>query len=134
MKNYNKSLLLVDDEEIVILIMKEFYQQVGYRVTTETDSIKALDLFYEDPAKFDMAILDYIMPEITGLDLAEKILNVRCDMPVIMFTGFMGRSLKSRAYSLGVRRIVKKPVIGSQLVEIVDNILDDSDTANQACA
>ena len=55
---------------------------MGYRVITETDSSKALELFVRSPGEFDLVITDQSMPNLSGLDLAEKMLNIRPDIPI----------------------------------------------------
>ncbi len=126
MEPYNKSLLIVDDEEMVLLVLTEFFQQFGCRVTTVRDSEKALNLFRRNPGEFDTGILDYRMPGLTGLDLAEKMLKIRCDIPIVIFAGFVDWHLKYKAYSMGIKLLFEKPVIGSQLLEMISSIPNNS--------
>jgi len=62
--------------------------QFGYQVTSKTSSTNALTLFNSDPDAFDLVITDMTMPEMTGAQMAAKMLTVRPDIPVIICTGF----------------------------------------------
>jgi CheY-like chemotaxis protein len=62
-------------------------QSLGYSVTVAENGGRALELFLEDPDRFDLVITDQTMPRITGIDLAERMLAQRNDIPIILFTG-----------------------------------------------
>ena len=61
-----ESILLVDDEPMVLEVAAEMLQSLGYRVVQSRDGVSALDLFSKDPAAFDLVILDMIMPGLGG--------------------------------------------------------------------
>src|SRR6185436_16440803 len=63
-------ILLVDDEEALVSLGKSMLEHLGYRVTTRTDSIGALEVFKSQPEDFDMVITDQTMPHLSGADLA----------------------------------------------------------------
>ncbi len=50
-------------------------KRLGYKVTSQTDSVKALEVFRSSPDEFDLVITDYTMPKLTGLDFAREILG-----------------------------------------------------------
>lgn len=80
------SVLVVDDEEELLDVMRLFLERAGsMTVRTAASSKAALDIL--DTQSFDALVLDYYMPEITGIGLL-KILRTRGDTtPVIVFTG-----------------------------------------------
>lgn len=65
------------------------------------------------------------MPVITGLELSEKILKIRRDIPVILYTGYNGSIIADSAKSIGIRSIMVKPVNSSDLLIHVREILDN---------
>jgi PAS domain S-box-containing protein len=121
-----ESILFVDDEEVLVSMAGETLKRLGYRITTRTSSVEALKLFRTKPNEFDLVITDLTMPEMTGDDLALKILSIKPDIPIILCTGFSHDVTPEKARALGVRELVMKPVVGTQLGQTVRRVLDES--------
>jgi PAS domain S-box-containing protein len=102
-------ILLIDDESSISQIGERMLNKLGYRATALTSSKQALDVFEQAPHSFDAIITDLTMPEITGVDLAHRMLQVRPDLPVILSTGFMHSLEIDRARGLGVKFFIEKP-------------------------
>jgi PAS domain S-box-containing protein len=83
----NESILLVDDEDQIVRMVQETLKRLGYHVTPRTSSIEALEAFRAQPDKFDLVITDMTMPNMTGAELAPKLLDIRPDIPIILCTG-----------------------------------------------
>ncbi len=102
-------ILLIDDEASIAQIGQRMLEKLGYHATALASSTSALELFTATPDAFDVIITDLTMPEITGVDLARRILSIDPDKAVILSTGFM-RSLDiDRARNLGVKHFIEKP-------------------------
>lgn len=80
-------ILVVDDEDFLIRMWKMSMERRGYKVSPFTDCLEALKVFKENPAAFDIAITDQIMPGMTGVAFATHILKIRKNLPVILCTG-----------------------------------------------
>jgi signal transduction histidine kinase/CheY-like chemotaxis protein len=119
-------ILFIDDEPTQVEIGSQALGRLGYRVTTMTDSLEALKLFEDDPMAFDLVISDMTMPQLTGDRLAEAILNLRADIPILLCTGYSERIEASRAQQIGIRNIAMKPLIIRELAELVRSVLDES--------
>ena len=96
------------------------------RVVTETDPVKALGLFHNAPESFDLIISDMTMPAMTGDKLAEALLKIRRNIPIIICTGFSEKIDKEKALSMGIREYVEKPVNQTDMARIVRNVLDEA--------
>ncbi|MDM8556266.1 response regulator [Desulfococcaceae bacterium HSG7] len=118
-------LLVVDDEAVIIQSIELVLNDLGYETVCETDSTRALALFKQAPARFDLAITDLTMPKLTGIELSKAILALRPDMPIILCTGFGEEMNKKKALSAGVREFVHKPISGADLAKIVHKILSE---------
>jgi PAS domain S-box-containing protein len=119
-------ILFVDDEPTLATLGKELLGHYGYDVESFVDSEEALVYFLENMGDIDMVITDQTMPGITGDKLAEKILFVRPDMPILLCTGH-GDLINEKGVDLtGIRKVLSKPVHGSQLPREVRKILDSS--------
>jgi PAS domain S-box-containing protein len=122
----DERILLVDDEAAVAKLEKLMLESLGYRVTAFTRSLDAGVAFEAAPRAFDLVITDMSMPEMSGDRLAEKILLVRPDTPVIICTGFSERINPERADALGVGGLLTKPVKKADMGTMVRSVLDGS--------
>jgi PAS domain S-box-containing protein len=117
-------ILLVDDEESLINMGKQSLVSLGYNVTTRINSIEALELFKTKPDTFDLVITDLTMPNMTGDELAIKLMAIRLDIPVILCTGFSTRITEEKAKSMGIRAFIMKPLIRKDIAETIRKVLD----------
>jgi CheY-like chemotaxis protein len=118
-------ILLVDDEVTLLPMLEHILTRLGYRISAFNRSAEALRAFQNDPVKFDLVITDQAMPHMIGSELAKRILNIRADMPIILFTGFSDLITKEKAKSLGIRAYVMKPIIKHDLARTIRRILDE---------
>jgi CheY-like chemotaxis protein len=82
--------LLVDDEASIIDMGSEMLTTLGYVVTAFENPQEALDNFRQSPHSVDLVITDLAMPNLKGDDLAKALHEIRCDLPVILCSGFNG--------------------------------------------
>jgi PAS domain S-box-containing protein len=117
-------ILFVDDEPSLAEIGRRMLESLGYRVETCTRSLQALALFQDDPKRFDLVVTDLTMPELTGVDLARKMTEIRPDLPVILCTGHGTQKENERARGAGIRGFLGKPFISWDLGLKVREVLD----------
>jgi len=117
--------LFVDDDPALVAMGERMLEKLGYKVEVNTQSPEAFDAFYKDPNQFDIVISDYIMPDMTGLQLAKKIKEIRADIPIIICTGFSESINKTNFKALGIDGFFMKPIIITQLALLVRKLLDE---------
>lgn len=120
----NEHILLVDDEEEITTMTKRMLEKFGYSVTTRNSSVDALKLFSASPREFDMVICDQTMPYLTGSELANEMLVIRPDVPIIMMTGYSESITAKDARRMGIRDYLNKPLIASELNSAIRKQLD----------
>jgi len=120
----NERVLFVDDEHVLADLGEQMLKPLGYTVTTETNSIEALEIFKAQPQSFDLVVTDMTMPCMTGLELAGKLLQIRADIPIILCSGFSEMATPDKARATGIREFVMKPVDLSEMAKIVRRVLD----------
>jgi PAS domain S-box-containing protein len=123
-KKGSETVLLVDDEHALVDVNSRNLESLGYIVTARTSPDEALELFKRAPDAFDIVITDLTMPGMTGDVLAEKILAVRPDIPILLCTGFSTPETEKRAETIGIRRIINKPLTTSKFSEAIRSVLD----------
>ncbi len=120
----DEHILLVDDEPLLVDLMKRILEGRGYIVDSYTDSRKALAWFNAHMHDIDLVITDMTMPNLTGVDLAKKILKKDPQMPIILCTGYSDIINEKQAKILGIKKYLAKPIDNIFFAETVRKILD----------
>lgn len=118
----NERILLVDDEPSILDMAAKTLTSLGYLVTTASGGPEAWRIFEKD--QFDLVITDHMMPEMTGMRLAERIAKRRPHTPVILFTGYSETVSPQIAKRAGISQFVMKPAIKRELGEAVRKALN----------
>ncbi len=122
----SEGILLVDDEVPIVHLERQMLERLGYRVTTRSNSLEALEAFKANPEVYDLFITDLTMPHMTGDQLAKEIIRIKPDIPVIICTGFSERIDQEKIDAIGVKGFLAKPVIKSDLAQMVRKVLDET--------
>lgn len=120
-----EKILYVDDEETIVHAGVQILKNLGYMVTGKTQSWEALETFKLSPEYFDLVISDLTMPNLTGIDLARRILEIRPDVPIILITGFGETITRDKAREMGIRDLIMKPTVTAELSQTIRRILDN---------
>lgn len=121
--NGSEKILLVDDE--LIKVETDILEFLGYDVTAMTSSLEAWDIFRENPDSFDLVITDQTMPNMTGAELSQKILELRPNLPIIICTGHSSIIDETTAKEIGIREFILKPIVIADISRIIRRILDE---------
>ena len=120
----SERILLIDDEQPLVEIGKQMLERLGYSVATRTSSIEALELFKADPNRFDLVITDIVMPNMSGDKLAEKIMDIRADIPVVLCTGYSEKFTRRNASEMGIQTFLMKPLVMRDLATVVRQAIE----------
>jgi PAS domain S-box-containing protein len=122
----NERILYIDDEPVITNLGKRILESLGYGVVARNSSIEALELFKEKKGHFDIVITDMTMPHMTGEKLAEKLMQIRPDIPVILCTGFSFMIDEQKALNMGIRAFISKPMLKQEIAETIRKVLDEN--------
>jgi two-component system cell cycle sensor histidine kinase/response regulator CckA len=117
-----KRVLFVDDDEAIVFLMKRLLERQGYRVSDYTDARAALAAVRADPAQFDLAVTDYNMPGMSGLEVARALREIRADLPVVVASGYITDELRAQAPAAGVSELVYKPDTVDEFFEAIERL------------
>lgn len=122
--------LIVDDNEINRKVVKAFVEKAGHECTLIYSGKEALNLLKTDK-RYDAIFLDIEMPDMNGRDVARAILkdSTIAQIPIIALTGNIGAQDLETYYKIGFMGYVAKPVIPEDMMDTVQAILTDPDTA-----
>ena len=122
---FQKSILVIDDDENIRLLLRAILEREGYRVVEAPDGNTGFQQFRENPT--DLVITDLIMPEKEGIETIRDLRRSFPDVKIIALSGG-GRigpdSYLKMAKGVGALRTLKKPVDRSILLETIEEVLE----------
>jgi two-component system response regulator ArlR len=118
-----KRILIVEDEEGIMQFLKQGLEEEGYLVTSAYDGEQGLITFKEN--KFDLILLDWMLPKMTGVELCKQIRNLQSKLPIIFLTAKDTVEETVEGLKNGANDYIKKPFSFDELVERIKVQLRD---------
>ncbi len=118
------NILLVDDDKQVLQVTGELLKSLGYSVTATVSPSEALEIFTRNPGFYDLVMTDLTMPELTGLELSEKLTAMQPDISIILITGYSDTVAKTDAKAAGISDYCIKPISIRELANIVNKVIE----------
>src|SRR5438046_7740471 len=120
-----KPTILVDNEEqMALFLIKRLLNEAGYQVMTAQSGFEALDLFRRQPHAFQLVLLDLTMPFMDGEETFHRLREIRADIPVVLCTGFIRRDRLDRLMKDGIAGFLRKPLAPEEIVDHVGAVLE----------
>jgi len=118
-----EKILVIDDDEIVVHVLKELLSQEGLDIESASDGLEGLSKAKE--VKPDLILLDISMPKMNGLETCRRLKNGNgtSGIPVVMFTALADRDSRLTALKAGANDFLSKPVDNTELLVRVNNLL-----------
>lgn len=124
-------IFILDDEEMIVNFMKKMLEKLGYKVQTETDPRKAIEILIEGSIEYDLLILDHNMPYLTGNEVAIQFKKKHPEIPALLMTGsseFIANNDYDR--NLYIDCLIK-PINSLNLVKTVEKAMNIKKLAEQ---
>ena len=115
--------LLVDDEDTVRRLGRRVLERAGFRVSTASDGLEALELFRTNPGDFDCVVLDLTMPRMDGAEALAALHQLRPELPVLLASGYTEHELSARFKDQTVSGFIEKPYEVETLVHLVCEVV-----------
>ena len=120
----HETILLAEDDELVRGLGQSVLSSAGYEVRLARDGQEAWDLFRQDPAAIDLALLDAVMPKRSGKALSDAIRGVRPDLPILFCSGYSFSTLGPELRPEDGLEVISKPYVPQELLRRVRHLLD----------
>ncbi len=117
-----KKILIADDEELIVTLIKDFLTAEGYTCLTAFDGLSALQTFKENQSEISLAIIDIMMPEIDGWQLTRKIRELS-SVPIIMLSARSEEFDLLEGFDAGIDEYVTKPFSPAVLVKRIEALI-----------
>jgi len=121
-----KSILLVDDEELVRAIAKRMLERQGFTVFAASDGLDALDTYQKNAASIDVVLTDISMPQMDGYELVRELNLLDPSLPIIVSSGFGEKTVTSRLDQNMVAAMIGKPYRFDQLLITLKKVIGNS--------
>lgn len=121
----SRKILLAEDEEVLRLLIQDTLEDEGYAIDEAENGVQALELFQQN--QYDLLVLDYMMPGMTGIEVTEKIRQQshRANVKIMMLTAKSQHKDVEDAKQAGVDYFLSKPFRPVQLVQMIGEIMND---------
>jgi len=124
----NRNILIVDDDNDIIDCFKYIFECEGFKLEGARSPEEALDKVREN--KYVIAILDYILPEMKGDELAEKLLKIDDDLNLIFISGYTDAEDTITRKGINAYRFFMKPINPETLIDAIKGITSEPPNIN----
>ncbi len=119
--------LYVDDDEAMVFLVTRMLEGLGYRASGYERAVEALAAVRAEPEDFDLAVTDFNMPGMSGIEVAQELARISPELPVVITSGYITEELRANALQAGVRHLVYKPNTVDELCEVIQRLLETAD-------
>ena len=117
------TILLIDDEKMILDVGCELLEELGYTVLSALSGREALEIFQKNSTKIDLVIMDMIMPGMSGGETFDRLRNINQDIKVILSSGYSLNGQATKILRRGCDGFIQKPFNLNQLAEKIGSII-----------
>ena len=125
------TILVVEDEELLLDLLKEMLEGEGYRVLTATDGNQAVDMYRNEMKRISLVLSDMGLPHMGGWEVLRQLKAINPQVKVILSSGFMDAKVRQDMLKSGAKDFIQKPYTPARVLQqIRDSILSDDRTSH----
>lgn len=121
------TILIVDDEQVILDVGSSMLKALGYRVITADGGRNAVEIVSAHESDIDLVLLDMIMPDMDGGKTFDAIRKIRSELPVVLSSGYSRTGQAEAILGRGCNGFIQKPFNISELSTIINNILENNE-------
>ena len=121
----SETLLFVDDEDMIIEVAEEMFEQLGYKVLIARSGKEAVETYEKNKEQVDIVLLDMIMPDMSGSDTYDSLKEIDPDIKVLLSSGYSLEGQATEILNRGCSGFIQKPFKMKELSQKLREILDD---------
>lgn len=125
-----KTILIVEDEPLMLQLLKKFFSRYGYHVLQAADGEQAIEAYRNNTQQIGAVLLDSRLPKMNGEEVFHLMKAKNSGVKVVMASGCWEPNAKTELSLAGVEHFATKPYILDDLLKIVEDILQTNDEAN----
>ncbi|UCF95344.1 MAG: response regulator, partial [Desulfobacterales bacterium] len=120
-----ETILLIDDEEMIIEVGREMLEELGYQVLLATSGKEAIEVYQNNHAEIDLIIMDMIIPGISGGEIFDKLKAINPKVKVLLSSGYSINGQASKILDRGCDGFIQKPFDVQQLADKIREIMEN---------
>ena len=124
------TILLVDDEKMILAVGRELLEELGYTVLPAMSGQEAIDIFQEQQDKISMIIMDMVMPGLSGSETFNRLKEIDPDVKILLSSGYSVDGQASDILKRGCDGFIQKPFNMNQLAVKIKNIMPNRGKEN----
>ena len=114
-------ILIVDDSELILVVLRELLATVGHHATTAVSGAEAIEVLGR--GGIDLIISDYHMPGMDGLELLKALREMGNEIPFFLMTGTAPEECREKALQIGADGFITKPVNIHEVLETIARVV-----------
>jgi two-component system cell cycle sensor histidine kinase/response regulator CckA len=119
-----KTILIVDDEEIVRELLVDMLSDAGFQVVTAENGLIAIDLFKKPDTRFDLVVVDMSMPYMDGPEVCREIRKINSSQKLIIATGsYLTDEEIGELKENGITQIIRKPFHMGEMLSLFERVM-----------
>jgi CheY-like chemotaxis protein len=119
-----RSILVVDDVPMALVLAKQILSEANYDVTTVRSGFECLDLCRDRPKDFDLVVLDLTMPVMDGEETFDRLRQICPQLPIMISTGFIAQEKLNRMIAAGLAGFIRKPLAPLEYIRHIRSVLE----------
>jgi signal transduction histidine kinase/CheY-like chemotaxis protein len=120
----SETVLLLDDEDLIIDVGKQFLEKMGYKVLIAKSGTEAIDIYKKNSHRIDMVIIDIIMPDMGGGEAYDRLKEINPEIKVLLSSGYSINGQATEILERGCQGFIQKPFKLKDLSKKLREILD----------
>jgi len=120
-----ETLLVVEDEEMLMMSLRMVLIEKGYNILSAGDGLTALKIYQEKKNDIALVLTDLGLPNMTGLEVCQRIKTIKPNEHMILATGFLDPEMKSEFLKAGIQHFLYKPYDLKKVLKVIREVLDE---------
>ena len=119
------TILVIDDEAIILKVAKRFLEQCGYDVIIAEGADCGIDIYREKNSMISAVIIDFLMPGKSGFDVFRELKKINPGVKALLSSGMLDNDARDEAVKLGIKETLNKPYLGAELSVKIKAIIEN---------
>lgn len=121
-----ETILVVEDEELLLDLVRNLLEDKGYRVMTASDGIEAVEVYRDHKDQIDLVLMDIGLPGLEGREVLTNLKEVNPNVLVILASGYIDPQMKSELLKAGAKHFVQKPYVPAEILKRIRDVIRGS--------
>ncbi len=119
------TILIVEDEPLMLRLLEKFFSQHGYHVLVASDGAQAIEIHRCYKRRIDAVLLDVRLPKTRGEEVFRRLKEENAVVKVVIASGYLAANIETAMAFAGVKRFVNKPYVLDELLEVFQHVIEN---------